>query len=118
MARRRRILISGANGQLGRVLQRRLTAYDVVALSRQALDVGDLDRVREAVRAHIPDVVINAAAHTDVDGAEADPVAAYRGNAVGPRNLALATAAGGIPLVHVSADYYQPGPSVTRMECR
>ena len=74
MGRRRRILISGGNGQLGRALQRTLAAHDVVALTHQALDVTDLDRVREAVRAHVPEIVVNAAAYTDVEGGRRRPV--------------------------------------------
>jgi dTDP-4-dehydrorhamnose reductase len=56
-------------------------------------------------------VVINAAAYNNVDGAESDPLAAYRANALGPRNIAIATAAAGIPLLHVSSDYVFDGTS-------
>lgn len=104
-----RIFVAGAGGQLGRALAAPLAAHDVVALSHAALDVVDLAAVRSAVREVRPQLVINAAAYNRVDDAETDVAAAFRGNAVGPRNLALATAESGIPLVHVSTDYVFDG---------
>lgn len=104
-----RILITGAAGQLGRALVERLGVHEVVALTRAELDITCLDAVRAALAAHAPAVVINAAAYNDVDGAESAPAAAYAANALGPRNLAVATAARGIPLVHVSSDYVFDG---------
>lgn len=83
MTSRQRVLLTGATGQLGRALQRTLATRDVVALSHQALDVADLDAVRKAVAASLPDVLVNAAAYTKVDEAERDPRSAYRGNARG-----------------------------------
>jgi dTDP-4-dehydrorhamnose reductase len=104
-----RILIAGAGGQLGRALPPALTGYDLIALPRVQLDITDLIAVREALAVHRPDLVVNGAAYTNVDGAQSDSLAAYRLNAVGPRNLALATAERGIPLVHVSTDYVFDG---------
>jgi dTDP-4-dehydrorhamnose reductase len=68
-----------------------------------------LDDVRVAVKSCHPDVIINAAAFNNVDGAESDPESAFRLNAVGPRNLALESASLKIPLVHVSTDYVFDG---------
>lgn len=103
------VLVTGALGQLGRALPAALANHEVVALPRGELDIADLDAVREVVRMHRPDLIINAAAYNRVDDAEADDTAAYRGNALGPRNLALASADIGIPLLHVSTDYVFDG---------
>lgn len=102
-----KVLLTGAAGQLGRSLQAKLS--NAVALDRGGLDVADFDAVRAAVAAHRPEVAINCAAFNDVDAAETEVEAAFRGNAVGPRNLAVACAAAGIPLVHVSSDYVFDG---------
>ena len=104
-----KILVTGAEGQLGRALQKTLSRHEVIALTRQQLDICQLQAVRDAVHLHGPAVVINAAAYNNVDGAESDPLAAYNGNALGPRNLAVATAGQQLPLVHVSTDYVFDG---------
>jgi dTDP-4-dehydrorhamnose reductase len=104
-----KILLTGANGQLGQALQSVLAQDELVALDHQQLDITQLDPVRRVVQTSCPNLVINAAAYNNVDGAESDPLAAYRGNALGPRNLAVATAAVGIPLLHVSTDFVFDG---------
>ncbi len=104
-----KVLITGAGGQLGRALQTILPGHDVVALTHPQLDITRFDDVREAVAAHHPEIVINAAAYTNVDRAEADQTGAYKLNAVGPRNLAVATEERDIPLIHVSTDYVFDG---------
>ena len=87
-----RILVTGSGGQLGRALTSALSGHDVVGTPRASLDVAELARVRAALDAARPGLVINAAAWTDVDGAERDPDGAFRANALGPENLARATA--------------------------
>ena len=104
-----RIFITGANGQLGKALQATLADHEILALARQQLDITQLQAVRDAIRSSRSTVVINAAAYNNVDGAESDPLLAYRGNALGPRNLAVATAEQGVPFVHVSTDYVFDG---------
>ncbi|MDG2303131.1 MAG: dTDP-4-dehydrorhamnose reductase [Candidatus Binatia bacterium] len=104
-----KILLTGAAGQLGRSLRRTLHGHDVVACEHGRLDIADLAAVREAVAAEKPDLILNAAAHNRVDDAESDPGPAYRGNAVGPRNLALASNEVGAAVVHVSTDYVFDG---------
>lgn len=104
-----RILITGANGQLGRALQTTLTAHDLIPLSHQQLDITKLSQVRDALSTYRPALVVNAAAYNNVDGAESDHLAAYGGNALGPRNLAVATAGQRLPLLHVSTDYVFDG---------
>ncbi len=106
-----KILITGGGGQLGCALQTTLTSHDLIALTHTQLDVAKLNEVCEAVAAHRPDIVINAAAYTKVDNAETDRESAYQINALGPRNLALATADRNIPLIHVSTDYVFDGLS-------
>lgn len=106
-----KILLTGAKGQLGQALQNTLAPQAVTALDHLQLDITKLVDVRSTIQTIRPDVVINTAAYNNVDGAESDPLAAYRGNALGPRNLAIATAAVGIPLLHVSTDYVFDGTS-------
>ena len=104
-----KVLITGAGGQLGRALQTVLAGHEIVALTHARLDVTRFNDTREAVAAHRPDIVVNAAAYTNVDGAESDQAGAYRLNAVAPRNLSIASCELGIPLVHVSTDYVFDG---------
>jgi len=104
-----KVLITGAAGQLGRALAPALAEHEVVALGSRELDVGDLEAVRGALQRLCPELVANCAAWNDVDGAESEPQAAFRTNAVGPRNLALATRELGAALLHVSSDYVFDG---------
>ncbi len=105
----RRILLAGAGGQLGRSLREVLADRELHPRTRDELDIASLDAVRDAVAQIEPDLVVNAAAYNAVDAAEEDPEAAYSGNALGPRNLAVATAGRAIPLLHVSTDYVFDG---------
>src|SRR3954454_8579977 len=101
-----RWLVTGAGGQLGSDLLRVLgPSYDVTGLTRAELDLTDAEAVQDAVAEHRPDVVVNAAAYTNVDGAESDEDAARLGNEIGPGNLAAACAKSSARLVHVSTDY-------------
>ncbi|MFF9106821.1 dTDP-4-dehydrorhamnose reductase [Streptomyces sp. NPDC014805] len=104
-----RVLITGAAGMLGRDLTHVLggRGLHVNAVTRHGLDITDADAVRAAVAGH--DVVVNAAAWTDVDGAETEEAAATRVNGEGPRVLAEACAESGAVLIQVSTDYVFPG---------
>jgi dTDP-4-dehydrorhamnose reductase len=104
-----KVLITGAAGQLGRALQATPTCHEIIALTRLQLDIRKFNDVREAVDAYRPDIVINAAAYTNVDGAESDHEGSFQLNALGPRNLALATADRNIAFLHVSTDYVFDG---------
>jgi dTDP-4-dehydrorhamnose reductase len=104
-----KILLTGAAGQLGTALQTSLRAHELIALGHAQLDISHLAAVRDVIAAHRPALVINAAAFNDVDGAETRSDEAYAGNALGPRNLAVVTATGGMPLLHVSTDYVFDG---------
>ncbi|MFG1885091.1 dTDP-4-dehydrorhamnose reductase [Micromonospora sp. NPDC049102] len=105
-----RLLVTGAGGMLGRdlitVLETR-PDLKVTAAARTDLDVTDPTAVRTAVAGH--DVVINAAAWTNVDGAEADEAAATAVNGHGVANLAAACATSGTRLIQVSTDYVLAG---------
>jgi dTDP-4-dehydrorhamnose reductase len=98
-----RFLVTGAGGMLGRDLLAVLDGRDVTAASRAELDITDAAKVRSLVEGH--DVVLNAAAWTDVDAAEADEAAATAVNGAGVAALAAGCAAAGARLVHVSTDY-------------
>ncbi|MBK5255294.1 MAG: dTDP-4-dehydrorhamnose reductase [Vicinamibacteria bacterium] len=108
-----RILLIGAGGQLGRQMLAQNQGHDIAPLLHQDLDITKFADVRAAVRAHRPDLVLNAAAFNDVDRAQSDPDAAFRGNALGPRNLSLAAAEAGAAVLHVSTDYVFDGQKTT-----
>ena len=104
------ILLLGATGQVGHALRRTLAPLGAVhAPDRAAVDLTDLTSVREAVREQEPDLIVNAAAYTDVDGAEEEPERAARINAEAPRVLAEAAHEVGAWLVHYSTDYVFDG---------
>ncbi len=105
-----KILVVGAGGQLGRELVRSAPAdIDCEALTRARLDIADPAAVDACLAEFAPSQVINAAAYTAVDKAEAEPGAAQRGNAEGPANLAAACARSNIRLLHVSTDFVFDG---------
>jgi dTDP-4-dehydrorhamnose reductase len=106
-----RILITGAAGMLGQDLyEAAVTAgHEAVGLARGELDVTNAGAVHEAVAAARPDAVINSAAWTDVDGAEADEAAATLVNGPGAGNVAAAAAGAGAWTIHVSSDYVFDG---------
>ena len=118
-----KILITGCKGQLGRELQRqlreegcvlgplpeRLQKATVIPVDVEELDITDRDEVVAFVRRMEPDVIINCAAYTNVDGCESHTEDAFKVNALGPRNLAIAAQKVGAKLVHVSTDYVFSG---------
>lgn len=106
-----RWLVTGAGGALGTELCRALAGRQLTARTRAELDIADESAVRAAVAGH--DVVLNAAAWTDVDGAESNKVGAFVVNAVGPGYLAAACAEHGATLVHVSTDYVFAGDATS-----
>ncbi len=112
----KKILVTGCNGQLGRAIQKEYAGTvdfiltDVVEGDNiTSLNIMDLDQVLSFVEERQPDVIINCAAATNVDGCEKDWDFAYKLNALGPRNLAIAAEKYGAKLVHVSTDYVFPG---------
>ena len=104
------ILLLGKDGQVGWQLQRSLAPHGRLhALGRDGCDLADLDAVRAVVRATRPQVIVNAAAYTAVDRAEAEPAAAMRLNGEAPGVLAEEAARLGALLVHYSTDYVFDG---------
>lgn len=118
----RKILITGCNGQLGRALnaeyQKEIEAGGEIEFiwtdvaegeGIVPLDITDVDAVLTLVRRTQPDVIINCAAHTNVDKCEEQWDLAYKINAIGPRNLSIAATEVGAKLVQVSTDYVFEG---------
>jgi dTDP-4-dehydrorhamnose reductase len=106
-------LITGASGQLGAIFQEELTkqGLDFVGANSSELDITKPLIVNQIVDLIKPSVIINAAAWTDVDGAESNESAAYSVNSLGPRNLAIAASKAGARLVQISTDYIFSGES-------
>lgn len=102
-----KILVSGAQGQVGRELVSvaESQGYDVIAAARAELDITNADNVNSLFKQHKPDIVINAAAYTAVDKSETEQEMAYAINRDGAKNLALACHKYAIPLLHISTDY-------------
>lgn len=105
------ILLTGANGQVGWevVRQARERGIALAGLTRKELDVTDSSAIEEIMGTLAPRVVINAAAYTAVDRAEAEPDAAFAVNARAPGLLAAACRRRSIPLIHLSTDYVFDG---------
>lgn len=103
-----KILITGSRGQLGRDLEEVFTKtgeYELTCLGRDELDITKPGDVQRAVLTNRPEVIIHAAANTNVDQCELDEDSAYLVNALGARNVAVAAAKAGAKLVYVSTDY-------------
>ena len=102
-------VVTGAGGQLGIELARRLDEPTTVTLTRSQLDVTKAPLVERTLHEISPRLVIHTAAATNVDGCERDRAAAYRTNAVGTWNVARATARAGAHMVYVSTNYVFDG---------
>lgn len=108
---RPKILVTGANGQVGWELMRRAEKFGVTAVGteRAELDITDASAVEAMIKPGTFDVVVNAAAYTAVDKAESEPDKVYAVNRDGPAYLATACARANIPLIHISTDYVFDG---------
>jgi dTDP-4-dehydrorhamnose reductase len=105
-----RFLLLGGTGQVGRELRSLgQPGVDIVAPSRVELDLQDPRSIARIFATEPWNVVINAAAYTDVDGAESNEAVAFAINAVGPSQLAAEAGQHGIPLIHISTDYVFDG---------
>lgn len=104
-----RIFLTGGDGQLGRELRNRLQGGEFLAAGKKELDVTDEAAVSAMIGGYQPEVVIHAAAWTRVDEAEQNADQAYRVNAVGTQNVAMACREAGAALVYVSTDYVFDG---------
>lgn len=104
------IMLTGTHGQVGSVLQTDLGVLgNVIGVARAQLDLTDADAIRRMVRELRPGLIVNPAAYTAVDKAEAEPELAFAINAEAPRILAEEAARLAIPLVHFSTDYVFDG---------
>lgn len=110
----KKVFITGSNGQLGRELKKQLDALgiDSAGYDLPDFDVADSAQVQAAVEKEQPDIIINCAAMTNVDGCELNQDAAQRANAEGARVMAQAAKALDIPIVQVSTDYVFDGEGI------
>ena len=108
----RKILVFGANGQLGRAVVGGAPQL-TVGFDRSAADICSEDAVRQAVRDHPPLAIVNAAAYTAVDKAELEAKRALHVNRDGAAILAAAAASVGAPFIHISTDYVFDGTKRT-----
>lgn len=105
-----KILLTGGTGQVGYELERSLQGLgEVVALGREEMDLADLDSVRAAIRNVRPALIVNPAAYTAVDKAEAEPELAMRVNGEAPAVMAEEARKLGAAIVHYSTDYVFDG---------
>jgi dTDP-4-dehydrorhamnose reductase len=107
-----KVLVTGSGGQVGRALLAGVPVGTVAeGLARKDLDITDERAVVDCLQRLRPDVVVNAAAYTAVDRAETEADLARRGNAQGPRNIAVAARGIGARLIHISTDFVFDGRS-------
>ena len=118
-----KIIVTGCRGQLGTEIIKQLREgrseigpipeklmnATVIPVDLPELDISNYKMVDDFIRRQRPDVIINCAAYTNVDGCEVNHDAAFKANALGPRNLAQAAEKTGARLVHVSTDYVFSG---------
>ncbi len=107
-----KIIITGAQGQLGQELKEVLfkeSKNEVIGLGHQELDVTKLDELKQAAQNNLPEVIVHAAANTNVDQCELDQDSAYLVNALGTRNVAVVASMVGAKLVYLSTDYVFSG---------
>ena len=105
----KRIIVTGCNGQLGRAVNQQYagsTEYELVNTDVGELDITKVDEVLKLAREIKPYAIINCAAYTNVDKCETEPDLAYKINAVGARNLAIAASDTGAKLMHILRTTY------------
>ncbi|HON57994.1 MAG TPA: dTDP-4-dehydrorhamnose reductase [Smithella sp.] len=107
-----RILLLGHQGMLGSdLMQKFFLDHEVVGMDKSEINIVSAEECRNAVKETAPDIVMNAAAYTHVDGCETDKEMCFAVNAEAVRNIALACQNQNIPLVHFSTDYVFDGKS-------
>lgn len=107
----KKILVTGCNGQLGKAINKEYENDNAELINTDVaeLDITDIQKVMEFVNDTKPNVIINCAAHTNVNACESQWDLAYKINAIGPRNLSIAATAVGAKMIHVSTDYVFDG---------
>lgn len=104
-----RILVTGANGQLGKEIAKQGSGHELILTDYNTLDITDSSAVAAFMKAAKPEAVIHCAAYTNVDKAEVDYDGAFRVNVVGSQNMAAGCLEAGARLVYVSTDYVFDG---------
>lgn len=99
-----RIVITGCKGQLGQILCRQWAGQTLLSMDLPDYDITRVESIEPAILAFRPDVIIHTAAYTNVDGCERDPDLAYRVNALGTHNVAVAAQKAGAALCHISTN--------------
>jgi dTDP-4-dehydrorhamnose reductase len=108
----KKVLIVGMGGQLGYELKKNCPAdIELSALTEQELDITNRELVADFIKTSVPELIINCAAYTNVDKAEKEPEKAFKVNAEGPENLAVAAKKHGCRLIHISTDFVFDGNS-------
>jgi dTDP-4-dehydrorhamnose reductase len=110
-----RVVVVGANGQVGRAVVQAFTEHDdeVCGLTHAEIEIVSMESVKTCLATLQPDVVVNTAAMHHVENCEAQPDKAYAANGLGARNLALVTRNLGSLLIHISTDYVFDGTKDT-----
>jgi len=105
-----KILLIGKDGQLGFALHKKLLSLgEIIATDRYTLNLTNTNEIKAFVEQINPNIIINAAAYTDVNKAEAEFQLAYQINAEAPKVLSEKAKALNIPLIHFSTDYVFDG---------
>ena len=108
----KKIIVTGANGQLGRAINQQYAGnseYELINTDVDELDITRIESVMDLARRVQPYAIINCAAYTAVEACEQEEDLAFRINAIGARNLSIAASETGAKLVHVSTDYVFDG---------
>jgi dTDP-4-dehydrorhamnose reductase len=100
-----KILVTGANGQLGTDLCNVLRDFELIPLTHKDIEISDISSVEQVFNQYKPDVIVNTAAYVRVDDCEDEKDKAFLVNALGARNVAVAAQELGARLVHISTDY-------------
>jgi len=100
-----KVLVTGANGQLGTDLCKVLQHLELIPLTHKDIEISDINSVKQMFNKHKPDIIINTAAYVRVDDCETEQDKAFLINALGARNVAVVAQELGAKLVHISTDY-------------
>ena len=110
-----KVLVTGANGQLGTDLCAALQDFEVIPLTHDDIEITDMDTVEQVCNRYRPDAIINTAAYVRADDCEANVDKAFLVHALGTRNLAVVANKVGAKLMHVSTDYVFGGDARQRI---
>ena len=102
---RTKVLVTGANGQLGTDLCKVLQHFELIPLTHKDIEISDINSVKQMFNKYKPDIIISTAAYVRVDDCETEQDKAFLINALGARNVAVAAQELGAKLIHISTDY-------------